>query len=719
MPINYGSYNLANSRNVRPFAGSLVPELTSVAGTLNERYNKAIDQDYMSSMGINAAQAAPFASDQKMITDLKNEFKGRIAERAKRGDYENMLRDTMLDAKDFIDRYQPLVENKKRYNDYVQSIEQAVAKGDIKSPDKARRLIALSTQSYQGLQRDPDTGQYSNQFRGLTPVKDIDPTEKIDKWMKDLAPTILKDKVVFTDGVWKRYREGQTTTLTQSEIDKVLAAGMASDPEFQAWYNQEQQLATVGHDHVTDQDVDNLKPGPYKDAINEYRTRGMSASEAATAVAAGRRAQQINNAMRQYSSKYIRDDIEKGHGILGADEYGLQVAKKNLDDEELVLSMPILQPETRAEITGAEDMFKKIADATTAVQTARKNFDDWVRTNDLRPDGKGNWVDGQGNDHTMKYLKQKQIYDQAQNAWRNLQALDAEANRRSGYNPQNITPKLMADADKAGAQAAERYRGLISEGSGGFKSATPEELEAARQRAKGDFLRVNIPGYKQKDQFLRDMTQKGAQLINIQNFNSKSANDQAANLFKNLVLNLDANGLNSGTQGLVWASGDAVGQPLEADDYKKVAANAQFAGWGMDTDGQLKFFYKVGDVKQNAKGALVGENALVKMPALPGTVDILLKHKQVTPAQLAIGQSINQVINQPSGQGYIDIGNGNKVFVDRIDKSEISSGAEPTGGLNLGFPTKDGKYVEVPATSVGDAINTTTNAIQRQQAKQK
>lgn len=214
------------------------------------------------------------------------------------------------------------------------------------------------------------------------------------------------------------------------------------------------------------------------------------------------------------------------------------------------------------------------------------------------------------------------------------------------------------------------------------------------------------------------MTQKGAQLINVQNFNNKPANAQATALFKNLVLNLDANGLNSGTQGLTWASGDAAGDPLESGDYKKVVADAEFAGWGMDSDGQLKFFYKVGSVKQNAKGKTVGENALVKMPALPGTVDVLLKHKQITPAQLAIGQSINNAINQPSGQGYIDIGNGNQVFVDRIDKSEIGNG-EVGSGLNLRFPTKDGKYVVVPASSVGDAINTITNAIQRNQAKQK
>lgn len=722
MPINYGSYNLQNSQKVRPFAGSLVPELTSVATTLQERYDKALEQEDLLSRAANMAQAAPFSQDQQLLSGLKQEFKDRIAKRVKSGNYEDMLRDTMMDARSFSDRYAPLTANKKAYEDYKQSLNDAVVKGDIKSPDKARRLLALATENYQGLQYDPNTGQYSNPFTGATPVKDIDPTEKVDKWMKDLAPTVLGRKVRYSDGMWMQERDGKWTTLGQPEIDKVLAAGMTADPEFQAWYNQEQQLATVGHKHITDHDVDSLQPGAYKDAINAYRQKGLSAADAAAQVASSSRAQQINNSMRQYSSKYIRDDAETASGPTGADPYNLERYKKKIADEELVLSMPILQPETRAEVSGAEDMVSKVQQAHTAVQTARTNFDNWVRTNDLRPDAKGNWVDADGNDHTLKYLQQKQVYEQAQRASENLQRLDAEANRRTGYNPNRaLTPQMVkaaeAEADRVRLEHASQAG---ASGYGAEHSAyynQDKTKDPVWQEAKSAYLRQHSPGYAQKDQVLKDMTAKGAQLINVQNFNNKPANDQATNLFKNMVLNLDANGVSSGTQGLVWASGDATGEPLEAGDYQKVAANAAFAGWGMDSDGQLKFYYKVGDVKQNSKGKLVGENALVKMPALPGTVDVLLKHKQVTPAQLALGQAIGSAVNTPSGGGFIDIGGGNKVRIQRIDKAQIGAGQEPSAGYNLYFPTKDGKTVEVPVSSVGDAINTITGAIQRQQAK--
>lgn len=717
MAIQYGQYNLANSQRVRPFAGSVIPELTSVAGTLQERYEKAIENEDLHARALKLAQAAPFENDQKILTQLKQESRDRISQRAMSGDYENMVRDTMLDARNFVDRYQPIAENAKRYQEYQAQLQEQVTKGEIKSPDKARRLLALATQNYGGLQYDANTGQYSNQFRGLPAVKDIDPAEKVDKWMKDLAPTVLGTKTVFTDGVWKKFKEGKATTLKQDEIDRILAAGMQSDPEFQAWYGQEQQLAGVDYANVTENDIAKLQPGPIKDSLVEAMRQGIAPNDALRQIAATRRGTEINNAMRQYSSKYIRDDWEGGSGIMDADPYNLQREKKKLDDQELVLSMPILQPETRATISGAEDLRSKIGEASTAAQAARENFDNWVRTSGIRPDRKGNYVDANGNDMTMKYLQQQQVYQQAQRARENLRQLDAEARHRTGYGMGTVTPELMKRAEKYASEQTERSAGLLSESSGGFKSMSAEDRERAKQQYKEEFLRTNSPGYTQYSKTLKDMTEQGAQLINVQNFNSKSANEQALNLFKNLVLNLDAAGVNSGTQGMTWASGEAAGKPLEDDDYKKVVADAAFAGWGMDSDGQLKYYYKVGGVKQNSKGELVGENALVKMPALPGTVDILIKNKQITPAQLALGQSINQTINTPAGQGYIQVGN-DKIFVDRIDKSEIGK-TEVTGGLNLRFPTKDGKYTEIPASSVGDAINTITNAIQRSQAKQK
>jgi hypothetical protein len=710
MPIQYGQYNLANSQRVKPFAGSTNRELTSVAGTLQERYEKALETEDALSRVVKMSQAAPFAQDQQLLAGLKEEFKTKMQQRAQAGDYENMVRDTMLDARNFTDRYGVIADNAKRYQEYQNQLQEQVTKGDIKSPDKARRLLALATQNYQGLQYDPSTGQYSNQFKGLPAVKDIDPTEKVDKWMKDLAPTVLGSKIVFTDGVWKKFQEGKTVTLKQNEIDKILAAGMQSDPEFQAWYGQEQQLAGADYGKVTTDDIGKLQPGPTKDALVKAWQSGIEPKIALQQMAASRRGSEISGVMRQYSSKYIRDDKETGSGIMDADPYNLERMKKKIADEELVLSMPILQPEARMEISGAEDLTTKLQATNKARTIAIEKFDKWVFDNDLQQDEKGNWKNSHGDDLTLKYLQQKQAAKQASDAWHNLHQLDMEARKRTGYGKGTVTPELIKKAEAAGERALSRMAGEILQ---------PGEAAEIRKSAKEEYLAKNAPGYAQYSQALKDMTAKGSQLINVQNFNNKPANDQALNLFKNLVLNLDANGVSSGTQGLTWASGNATGDPLEAGDYKKVAANAEFAGWGMDTDGELKYFYKVGDVKQNSKGKLVGEQALVKMPALPGTVDVLLKHKQITPAQLALGQSINKTINAPNGEGYIKIGN-DEIFIDRIDKSEIGN-TEVSGGLNISFPMiKDGilSYTVVPVNSVGEAINTITNAIQRTQAKQ-
>lgn len=712
MPINYGQYQLSNSRQVKPFAGSALPELTSVAGVLQDRFDKAMEQEDMLSRAVRSSQAAPFAQDQQLLGQLKQEFKNRINERSKKGDYENMYRDTMLDARNFMDRYQPIVENAKKYQDYKASLNEAVQKGVIKDPDKARRLLALSTQSYQGMSYDPVTGTVSNQFSGATPVKDIDPTEKIDKWMKDIAPTILKKEVKYTDGTWMKYSDNKWTVLTPKEIDSVMSAGARLDPEFGAWMTQEKQLAGVDVGNLTPDIVNQMKDGPIKQAIlTDMATNGTSPTQAARKVVSTLHEQNIYDNMKMYANKFIRNDRETGSGITGADPYNLERYRKKLTDEDMVLSMPILQPENRMEISGAEDLLGKVQEAGTAVQAAGQNFHNWVTTNKLKPTGNGQWIDDQGNDKTLKYLEQKQVYDQAQKAWQNLQTLDAEAAKRTGYNPKNVSPSLIKKADEVGKLAANKLEGQVSESSGGFSSLSAADKQKAYQTAKGEYLRVHAPGYAQYDQMLKDMTQKGAQLVNVQTFNSKSANDQATSLFKSLVLNLDASGVNAGTQGLKWASGEAAGDDLSADDYKKVVANATFAGYGMDTDGQLKYYYKVGSVKQNAKGKTVGEEALVKMPALPGTTEILLKHKQTDLAQLNLGQRLNETINTPSGQGYIDVDGKNKIFVDRIDKAEIGS-QEVGSGINLRFPRANGTYTEVRAGSIGEAISLITSALQ-------
>lgn len=719
MPIRYNEFQLANSQNIRPFSGSVLPEMTSVAGVLQQRFDTALENEDMLDRMVRSSTAGPFEQDRKLLTDLKNNYRKKLQERAASGDYENMVRDTVLDSRDFISAYKPIVENQQAYEAYKAQLQKDVASGTIKDPAKAQRLLQASVSGYKGLQIDPETGTYTNRFSGITPVADINPTEKVDKWMKDVAPTVLKKEVRFTDGVWKKYSEGKWTTLSQGEIDKVLDAGRRLDPDFQGWINQERQLAGVGLDYVDDTAIEFIPNREVKENLKRMmRETGLPAREVLASINANQRESNILSSMRQYASKYIRDDRETGSGILSADEYNLQRTGKKLEDEASPLSMPILQPEARVEIKGAEELRGMIGQSGQAVQAARGQFDNWVQQNQVRPNGKGGWVDAQGNDKTLKYLEQKQLYEQAQKGFQELSKLDAEARKRTGYNPgKSITPELAKKAEQAGLQAAERLRGLVSEGSGGFSTVSQEEANEAYQRAKSEYLRTQSPGYAQYDQALKDMTAKGSQLINVQTFNSKNANAQAEALFKGLALNLDADGLKSGTQGMVWASGEKTGKNLDADEYKKVAADAQFAGYGMDTDGQLKFYYKVGKVTQNTKGEMVGEESLVKIPALPGTTEVLLKGKQTDLAQLTLGQQINQTINKANGAGYIDIDGKNRIYVDRIDKTEIGN-QEVSSGINLRFPKADGTYTEVRADGVGDAITLIIGAMQNRLARE-
>lgn len=719
MPIRYDSYQLANSQRVKPFVGSVLPELTSVAGTLQERFDKVLENEDLLTRAVNLSQAAPFENDRLLLNQMKQEFRDRLNQRAQRGDYENMYRETMLDARNFADRYQPIADNARRYQEYQNTLQQAVAKGDIKSPDKARRLLALSTQTYQGLNYDPVTGAVTNRFQGLPFVKDIDPTEKVDKWMKDIAPTVLGSEVRYTDGVWKRFKEGKYVTLTADEIGRVLDAGRRLDPEFDAWLQQEKQLSTTDIERITDADIQNMQDGPLKQQITAEMARtGKPATAILRDMMSSDRENNILRNMAQYANKYIRDDRQVGSGILGADEYNLARFNKKMEDEIIPISMPILQPETRASIAGAEDLMTKLRDASTAASNARLQVAEWINRNQVRPDGKGGWIDGQGNDVTLKYLEQQQVADQAREAWQNLQKLDAEARRRTGYGSGTVSAKLMQDAERYAEKQllAAQQPG----GPGGVPAQMSDEQQRAlKQRAKADYLRRRSPGYEQYDRVLQEMTKQGSQVVNVTPLTSDKANKQATAVFKNLVLNLDAKGLKAGPVGLQWALGPKAGQELEDDDYKKVAAEAEFAGVAMDTDGQMKAYFNVGKVTQNNKGELKGEQSVVKMPALPGMEELLIKSRQIQPAQLILGQKIQQALNTPAGSGYIDVGNGDQIQVQRIDQNQLATGDEVGPGLNLRFPAGNGTYTEIRVGSVGEAIKRITNAMQRRAARQK
>lgn len=717
MPIRYDQYQLANSQNTRPFAGSVLPEMTSVAGALQERFDTAQNTEDMLDRMIKTSVAAPFAADRKMLADLKQTYRNKIGQRVASGDYENMVRNVVLDSRDFMSAYKPIAENQQAYETYKASLQDAVTKGTIKDPAKAGKLLQASVAGYKGLSVDPETGQPTNRFTGIAPVADLNPTEKVDKWMKDIAPSVLKKEVRYTDGVWKKFSENKWTTLTQSEIDKVLAAGKDLDPDFKGWINQEKQLATVGIGEIDDAAVLAIPNQQIRaQVLDAMRTTGMSAKDVLANYTANQHESGIIQDMRRYASKYIRDDKESGSGILGADEYNLQKTGKKLEDEVSPLSMPILQPEARTEITGAEDLRSKIGESTKAVQTARQHFDDWTRTNQVRPNGKGGWVDVQGNDLTLKYLEQKQVYEQAQHGRQELAKLDAEAKQRTGYGAGTITPALVKKAEEHAQDMVNQAQRPVGPGGQPFVMSEAQKTELFN-RTKQEYLRTNSAGYDKYNQVLKDMTEKGSQMINVQTFNSKHANEQAENAFKSLALNLDVDGIKSGTQGMKWAAGPDTGKDLSADDYKKVVADAKFAGYGMDTDGQLKFYYKVGKVTQNAKGNTVGEEGLIKIPALPGTTEVLLKGKQADLAQLALGQQINQTINKANGAGYIDIDGKNKIYIDRIDKTEIGN-QEVSSGINLRFPKADGTYTEVRVDGVGDAITTIIGAMQKRLARE-
>lgn len=700
----YDQYQLSNSRLVRPYEGSVLNELTSVAGTLQQRFDIARETDDQSKMALKSLQAAPFEGDQALKAQLIQQYTQRLADRAAKGDYENMERDTRMDARQMVQEYKPIADNLARYQAYQKELQDELNKGTIKDPAKVQKLLALSAQRYKGLERDPVTGEVRNGFSGIQAVKDIDVAEKIDKWMKDVAPTVIEGEVKYTDGKWMKYKEGRTTTLTQGEINRVIAAGKTLDPEFRAWEKQEMDLATVGMDNV---DIDKIPDGPEKAGLlYTAASTGTPVVDLLKNMAQTKRRNEIYGAMGAYGSKYIRDDRKTGEGITGGDPYALQNNQKKLDDQDIVLSMPIYQPEPGSGLEGGAHLRQSLEKANQTAQKSRMDFDNFVTSSGIRPAGNGRYVDAEGNDRTQAYLERKMLYDQALRTAENLERIDLRARKATGFSLGKITPEMMAKAQKA----AEREVGRMSSGPGAAY-ITQKEKDKVYNRTVASYLRENDPNYKMYDEYIKNDTEKGAQLVNIQNFTSKSVNAQATNLFKNLNLGL----MDKGTQGLVWATGKDAGKNMNAEDYERIKGEAEFAGYGLDTDGELKFYYNVGKMTTKTNGETVGEKLLVKMPALSGTIPELIRTGQADVPSLMLAQNINKTINNEAGAGYINIGN-TKIYVDRISKAEIGS-EQVNGGILLRLPAPGGKSTEIRVDGVGEAVERINTAIRNNQKR--
>lgn len=291
----YDQYKLENSTGIRKFQGSTTPELMMVGQQLQKQYDVGQNYDDMLGQMIKDSSAAEF--DKPVLQQLKAEYAQRIGARAQKGDYENMWRDTMIDSRNFVGDYKHIAENQQRVAAYQKNLQDELEKKDglIRSPETMNKLIAESMQQG-GLKKDPNTGEWTNQFKGITPAREIDIPQWVDKALDHFAPQVLGSKVKRINGDYYETIGSETKRITPDRINKVLDAAKALDPEWGAYVRQKARLDTMGLDRVDD-----------KTALQAYGT-GLTSEMMDASRASGR---PIGDVVRAYESQKVMKNLDK------------------------------------------------------------------------------------------------------------------------------------------------------------------------------------------------------------------------------------------------------------------------------------------------------------------------------------------------------------------------------------------------------------------------
>jgi hypothetical protein len=672
---DYNLYKLSNSNEIPRFVGSPVPELAQAFQVQQGKYDTALAISDEIENGIKGASS--LVQDQALLQELKNKYRGKIKGYAEKGDYENMVRETTRDAKEFSREYTPIMANQKAVSAYRDEIEKLQKDNKI-SKKLADAAFEYSTNTYKGLQKDPVTGQYRNQFTGYMPGKELDVSDFVKKALQDIDPQTIGwnvRKVITANGA-EFYQEsgGKTVKLPIERLRPFIEAYKSQSAEYQSHVAQEKLLDNWKIANVSSESIAQLaaegkiSPQMYEQATKLAQEQGMPLPQAMKLIAESHTAQRIDRDIDVMAHKYIRDDRESTSKLMGETEETKRRNDIKALDYQDPFGAPILVPIKGTVAATPEKLEGSLADA-------RKNFTSIREQNALfmkdltpvkQPDGTVQYMRGNEN-VTDAVLRAKTMEVQAAQAQLNLVNREKQAKEQAQY---VITPTLVNASQKAYDDA---YRKTFNIG------PMPEwERKSMAEKARTAVME-NDPGFRRYKKILAEDAQNGSVQVNALGFNSKDAEKHATEKFKDFALNLDAETLKAGAFGLSKVDGT----PFNNEDYQKMKDDAKFAGWFLDpADGnKVKFLYNVGKVTRNAKGNQVGEQSLVKMDALPGTMELLQQTGQLDLLQMMTADAVGNLEKNDSKITEFSPIKGLSVTVQRYNNTVLPEKPDGTGTM--------------------------------------
>lgn len=197
---------------VAPYVGGLNKEIGETIDQRVKTYEAAAEFDDVLGYQTDTLkqQIAPFEADNSYASELMNKYRQGIAERAEKGDYENMTREVKRNARQFAQEVTPLMARKEAFNAYRKELQDRHEKGDI---DTEMYTAALNRTVSDNSNIDR-TAVMSGSFSGVRPSKREDISKLLDDAIKGMEQQGYIGKIqVNPDGTYSvqggKYRKAE------------------------------------------------------------------------------------------------------------------------------------------------------------------------------------------------------------------------------------------------------------------------------------------------------------------------------------------------------------------------------------------------------------------------------------------------------------------------------------------------------------------------------
>jgi len=619
----YDQYNLAESTAIPRYQGSAIPELEQVAGQAQQRYETA--QNYMDATEQAMAQTQASTYDQQELQRLNEEKKSRLQDFAKRGDLENLWRDTMLEARDYANKSKYFTDNISRIQGWQGKIDKMVEDGHL-NPEDAKAFVAAGLDGYKGLQPD-GTGKYTNQFTGPAAMRDVDIPKKLNEMLANAHPEVRGGEVKKDINGWYITNGTETKRLPMQEVMKIVNAGIDSDPEIMPWIRQQGKLAgykagipTSVPDAVIMKYYQD-KPNMLAAIQQEMGASKVGAAKALHNLLGTERQSKLMQDIRDYASKGVIDEQTSKH-FEEMDPLEVERRKKEMDNK--MIPMNYVGQNYGADI-------KSAGDYEDYMRANKQQADDLAAKYErFRSDPSRRFEQSTGKVYQMVDGKEEDVTPQANQLYSDLQKKlkenqDLENIRHaaaisSGYDPARAPKEVVREGEyrrnlyvQSAMQAAHEIRDPRTGAITGYRTPSDEEVKQIQEKANqlySQTINDKAPRRKEYEEELMKRLNYGDEQSKIWGMPNDAMKQELGQMVTGLSSKL---GLKKGMLSFQIGAGPDRGQQISADNYDDIMGKMEPVGITHSAkDGSTQIVFRANQDVQGKKTK--GENMILTVP---------------------------------------------------------------------------------------------------------